>query len=213
MPAYVRTTRVIPTANGRSANSRSRTSGAPPLASTRRSTRPNAANAGTDAARPSQAHSGQPYARPSTSGTTSRQRATVSATAPGRSGRRARGARDSGTNRPPSSSVTTPTGTLTQKTGRHEEPKRSAAISRPPTSCPDIVAMPMTAPSAPKALGRSASGISTWITAKTCGNIAAAPRPWTSRAAIRAPEPGASAQPTEARVNSAIPVRNSRLRP
>lgn len=102
---------------------------------------------------------------------------------------------------------------MTQNTGRHEVPKRSAAISSPPTSWPDIVAMPMTAPSTPNAFGRRAAGISTWITAKTCGNIAAAPRPWTSRAAIRLPEPGASAQPTEDRVNSAIPVMNSRLRP
>ena len=41
----------------------------------------------------------------------------------------------------------------------------------------------------------------------------AAPAPWTARAAISQPMPGASAEPADATVNSAIPATNSRRRP
>lgn len=49
--------------------------------------------------------------------------------------------------------------------------------------------------------------------ANTCGNITAAPSPWTSLAAIREPGPGARAQAADAGVNTLTPMRKHRRRP
>ena len=46
-----------------------------------------------------------------------------------------------------------------------------------------------------------------------CGIIAAAPAPWTSRAAIRNANVGASPQASEAAVKASTPMRNIRRRP
>jgi len=43
--------------------------------------------------------------------------------------------------------------------------------------------------------------------------VIAEPAPWTARAAISQPMPGASAHATEAAVNRPIPVTNRRRRP
>jgi hypothetical protein len=49
--------------------------------------------------------------------------------------------------------------------------------------------------------------------AKTWGTIIAAPSPWMTRAAIRLPAPGDSAQATDDSVNRLTPARKIRFRP
>ena len=46
-----------------------------------------------------------------------------------------------------------------------------------------------------------------------CGIVAAAPAPWTNRAAMSAVMFGATPQTAELRVNKTIPARNIRRRP
>jgi hypothetical protein len=54
------------------------------------------------------------------------------------------------------------------------------------------------APNAPKIAARFSSGNETCMMASTCGNIASAARPWTTRAAMSRPAPGASPHSGEA---------------
>ena len=70
------------------------------------------------------------------------------------------------------------------------------------------------APQIPSALLRSGPSGNMFITMDSAaGSTAAAPRPWTPRMMIRNVLVVASAQPSEAAVNSASPAVNTRLRP
>jgi hypothetical protein len=83
------------------------------------------------------------------SGSTSRNRAALSAATPGPSSFRVATGRVAGTYRAASRSMAIPIGTFTQNTARQPEPSRFAPMSSPPMTCPPMVAMPITTPSTP----------------------------------------------------------------
>ena len=71
-----------------------------------------------------------------------------------------------------------------------------------------------TKPKIPIAFARSAGSVkSVIISDSATAETTAPPTPWTALAATRTPCEFASPQPTEARVKSAIPIRNSRRWP
>ena len=86
-------------------------------------------------------------------------------------------------------------------------------VMAPPTTGPTTTASDVTAPKIPIAQPRRCGGTAAFSTASASGMIMAAPAPWTVRAAISQPTPGATAQPAEATVNSASPTANTRRRP
>ena len=96
-----------------------------------------------------------------------------------------------------------PTGTLTQKIQRH--PARSTRT--PPSSGPTSVATPAVAPQIPSAAPRVATGNMRVITVMVCGDIRAAPRPWTTRATTRAVTSWAKPHHRDAPVKTARPHR------
>src|SRR6185437_7208135 len=65
----------------------------------------------------------------------------------------------------------------------------------------------------PGADRRGAGGTAASSSDSDAGTIAPAPAAWTTRAAISAPTPGASAHSTEPRLNPASPSTNRRRRP
>ena len=75
---------------------------------------------------------------------------------------------------------TIPTGTLMKKI--HSQPRPST--STPPRIGPTRVATPAVAPQMPMAAPRRSGGKIRVMTAMVCGVIMAAPRPWTTRAAM-----------------------------
>src|SRR6202451_1374454 len=87
-------------------------------------------------------------------------------------------------------------------------------LRRPPATTPTVAPLAPMAPQIPSALFRSAPSGNMFITIDSAaGSTAAAPRPWTPRMMIRNVLVVASAQPSEAAVNSASPAVNTRLRP
>src|ERR1700722_333832 len=87
-------------------------------------------------------------------------------------------------------------------------------VRAPPASTPTVAPLAPMAPQIPSALLRSAPSGNMFITIDSAaGSTAAAPRPWTPRMMIRNVLLVASAQPSEAAVNSASPAVNTRLRP
>ena len=109
--------------------------------------------------------------------------------------------------------TSSPMGTLTRNTGRHDAPNRFAVTSAPPITCPATNPDDSTAVYALRARARAAPLNRSWMMLMICGIIAAAPAPWTNRAAMSAPMSGASPQASEASVNTATPSRNIRRRP
>ena len=89
----------------------------------------------------------------------------------------------------------------------------NASTSSPPTSGPAANASPMTAPQMPIARRRWSPSNSCASSPSELGKTIAAPRPWTARAAISAPDDGANAHTAEAALNRHSPNTNTRLRP
>ena len=87
-------------------------------------------------------------------------------------------------------------------------------VRAPPASTPTVAPLAPMAPQSPSALLRSAPSVNMFITIDSAaGSTMAAPRPWMPRMMIRNVPLGASAQASEAAVNSASPAMNMRLRP
>ena len=123
------------------------------------------------------------------------------------------GERVAGTTRPASMMTTTPIGTLTRKIGRQSVPAMSAVTSRPPASWPTTAAMPDVAPYRARARALRSPCKVAWNVARTCGTSRAADAPWTRRAAISEPMPGARPQANEVRTKPMRATRNIRRRP
>ncbi len=83
----------------------------------------------------------------------------------------------------------------------------------PPTSGPLEIASPATAPQAPSAAPRRATGTAAESSVRVSGVTIAEPEPWTARATISQPALGASAAAAEPAVKMARPMRNIRRRP
>ena len=105
--------------------------------------------------------------------------------------------------------ATSPIGTFSQKIHSQAAP---CAIA-PPTTGPPRTARPVMPEKAPMARPRDSDGKFALSSASAIGMMAAAPAPWTARAAIREPTSGASAHAAEAATNSARPPANTRRRP
>jgi hypothetical protein len=87
-------------------------------------------------------------------------------------------------------------------------------VRAPPASTPTVAPLAPMAPHSPSALLRSAPSGNMFITIDSAaGSSRAEPRPWAPRMMIRNVPLGASAQASEAAVNSASPAMNVRLRP
>ena len=120
-----------------------------------------------------------------------------------RSGSRARTAARAGTR-------ATPTGTLTKKI--HSQPRYF--VSTPPASTPTAAPEPPIAPQIPSALLRSApSSKVVMMIESAAGEMIAAPRPCTARAAISTPSDQARPQRSDAIVKTTTPTRKTRRRP
>jgi hypothetical protein len=103
----------------------------------------------------------------------------------------------------------TPIGTLSQKIHCQASPCTTA----PPTIGPARIASPITPLNTPSTLARRCGGYAVLSRAMACGMSMAAPAPWTARAAISQPIPGASADAADAAVNNPRPATNSRRLP
>jgi hypothetical protein len=110
-------------------------------------------------------------------------------------------------------SSVTPIGTLTRNTGRQPVPKMSAETIAPPRTCRTTALPDSVATYHPNARERAAPSKFSWIPLKTCGTSSAALMPWTTRAAMRTPAPGASPHASDAAVKPTRPVRNARRCP
>ena len=100
---------------------------------------------------------------------------------PAGSNRRARGARDSGTNRAASTTTATATGTLSQKIDRQP----TVSTRRPPSSGPSAIDRPITLPQTPIALARSARSVKTFVMIDMATGLSIEPpTAWTARNAI-----------------------------
>ena len=75
----------------------------------------------------------------------------------------------------------------------------------PPTTGPPTTARPVIAPKMPSAQPRRSGGNAALSSASASGMTTAAPTPWTARAAISAPTPGASAHAADAAHEHAQP--------
>jgi hypothetical protein len=73
--------------------------------------------------------------------------------------------------------------------------------------------MPPVAPKIASARTRCGPDVEAWIVAKTCGTIAAAAAPWSTRARTSTPSVGARPQSNEVTVNATRPTTNIRRRP
>ena len=108
-----------------------------------------------------------------------------------------------------SGAATSATGTLSQKIACQLTPSTTA----PPITGPSATPSPETPPQIPMASGRIAAGTAAASRVSESGMTAAAPRPWTARAAISAPGLLLSADAMEATVNSVSPPSITRRRP
>ncbi|GHG38044.1 hypothetical protein GCM10018980_10410 [Streptomyces capoamus] len=108
-----------------------------------------------------------------------------------------------------SGSAARPSGTFSQKIQCQE----TCSVRLPPMSGPEATASPLTAPQMPYTVPRLAAGTAAVSRVSVSGIITAAPTPWTARAAIREPMPGARAAAAEAAVNTASPAMKRRRRP
>nr|BFE72355.1 hypothetical protein GCM10020092_056560 [Actinoplanes digitatis] len=134
----------------------------------------------------------------------------LSSTWPGRSSRRGRGERDSGTYTALSTRTIAMIGRLIQNTARHPDP----AISAPPSTGPAAMLSPNTAAQTPMACARSRGSVITPTTmASATGLSIDPPTPCNARAATSTSRPGATAQPTDPAANNTSPIRNTRRRP
>ncbi len=134
----------------------------------------------------------------------------ITSTCPTGSGRRALGARDSGTNRRVSSRAARPTGRLTQKMER----QLTDCTSSPPTSGPAAIEMPTTAPHAPIARARSRASVKVLVMIDMATGLSIEPpTAWTMRKTISSSRLGATEQSTEPTVNTVRPAMKTRLRP
>lgn len=106
------------------------------------------------------------------------------------------------------SSVSAQIGRFTRKTQRQE-----ASTSRPPTGGPSAAAAAPTDAQTPTAIGRRCGGNAVSSSASDVGMTRAAPIACTARKPISTGIDGAIAHAAEASVNTATPMRNSRLRP
>ncbi len=104
-------------------------------------------------------------------------------------------------------------GRLTKNTQRQPSSVPTASISRPPASGPTAVETPMTLPSRPKALARSAPWNICWMSPEVCGATMPAAVPWISRNSTSQEALGASPHAAEASVNTASPNRKAWRRP
>ena len=94
----------------------------------------------------------------------------------------------------------------------HRQPGPS--VSGPPISHAVVAPTPPSAPQIPRALLRSAPSVKVVeMMDRAVGVMIAAPAPWSTRAASSAAGVQARPQSSEAAVNSAIPVMNTRRRP
>ena len=130
---------------------------------------------------------------------------------PGRSSRRAAlVSRDSSMVRAAMASATMPTGTLMKKI----QPQCRCWLMKPPISGPNASAIAPIAVQMPIAAVRSLACVNVaMMTASVVGTSSAAPRPWTTRAAIRTAPLPARPAPSEASVKITVPAKNSRRLP
>ena len=98
--------------------------------------------------------------------------------------------------------MTRPIGTLIQKIQCQFAPCTTA----PPTSGPPAIASPAMPPQMPTTAPRREAGNALVRIVRLSGVTAAAPSPWTARAAISVSAVGASAHAAEARLNRASPA-------
>ena len=117
--------------------------------------------------------------------------------------------KDSDTANHSSGPATRATGTFSQKMACQLTPSTTA----PPITGPRATPRPETPPQMPIATGRMATGTAAASRVRDSGMTAAAPRPWTARAAISAPEDRLSAEAIDAAVKSASPPSMTRRRP
>ena len=84
----------------------------------------------------------------------------------------------------------------------------------PPSSTPATAPKAPTAPQAPSAVLRSLPSANVVVRIeRAAGEMIAAPRPWSARAAISAPSLHARPDNSDATVNTTMPTRNTRRRP
>ncbi len=126
---------------------------------------------------------------------------------PATSNRPSRRGRDAGTVRTLAQTVATTTGTLIQNTSR----QLAASTSSPPRIGPAGNASEDAAAQVPSARACAArSGKTSAITAIVVGSSSAPPTPWTTRAPMSTPVPGAVAHATDAAPNTASPASSTR---
>ena len=109
----------------------------------------------------------------------------------------------------PSGTRTAPIGTLSQKIHCQARP----SVTAPPTTGPPTTARPVSAVNTPSAAPRRAAATAPASSATAAGMTSAEPAPCTVRATMSVPVSGASAQTTEASVNTPSPAANVRRRP
>ena len=105
--------------------------------------------------------------------------------------------------------TTTPIGRLMMKIARHD----AAPTRKPPSSGPTAVTTPPRPDQAPIAAARSVGRKLASIIARLPGVSSAPPTPCSMRAKTSAVALGAIAQRSEATVNRATPITNTRRRP
>ncbi len=134
----------------------------------------------------------------------------ITSTWPTGSGRRALGARDSGTKRRVSSRAARPTGRLSQKIERQP----TDSTSRPPTSGPAAMEMPTTAPHTPIARARSRGAVKVLVMIDMATGLSIEPpTAWTMRKTISRSRLGASEHSSEPIEKTTRPAMKTRLRP
>ena len=149
-----------------------------------------------------QIHGRHSYRCPSVSANVKQNRAAVAIPTPAQSSRCRRSRSTCGMNRYAATSTPMPIGRLMKKIHRQSR----TVMRRPPSVGPRTVASPATAPQMPSAVPRRCGGNVAMMMAIVCGISAAAPRPWTRRAAISWPGVWATPQARLATVNSATPT-------
>ncbi len=152
----------------------------------------------------------QPQVSPSTMPSVKSDIAVASCRAPTRSGTvRRPGARLSVRVRFEASSARIPIGRFTRNASR----QLLMSTSTPPSDGPSPAASAAEALHRATPCVRSGPGNACSTSASDAGTRIAAPRAWSTRAAIRNATLGAAEHSTEASVNSTMPHSNSRLRP
>ena len=106
-------------------------------------------------------------------------------------------------------STAMPMGTLIQKIHCQD----AASVTAPPMTGPSAAPRPAVAPQRPSAMPRRCGGVTLAMSVTVSGVTIAAPTPWTARAAISAPMPGASAEAALPAVNTMTPMISRRRRP